>query len=135
MAKITATSKTLTLLRFWGWYYWPVERFNAFSGRRTDLFHIIDYVVITPFSTIGVQSCGTDFAGHVKKLCVEEEFHTEKWLRNPSRRLIIIGWRKVLKRRGLKTKVYKPRVAWVYIKGNKLICEEKNYAHYETIRN
>lgn len=130
MAKSTATQRTLELLRNWNWYYWKVEVFNSFSGRRNDLFGIIDYLVITDHSTIGVQSCGTAFSDHVKKLCIDEIENTTKWLRSDSRCIILIGWRKILKRRGLKQMVYKPRIAWLYIVDNKLICEEKNTSFF-----
>lgn len=125
MAKGTATQRTLELLRDWGWYYWAVERFNGFSGRRTDLYHIIDYIVITDHSTIGIQSCGTDFSGHVNKLMIDEADNTILWLRCKRRKLILIGWRKVLKKRGWKVKVWKPRIAWLYIVEGELVLEEK----------
>ncbi|MCK4521175.1 MAG: hypothetical protein KAU20_01285 [Nanoarchaeota archaeon] len=130
MPKSRATPRTLKLLREWGWYYWGVEQHNAFSGRKTDLFHIIDYLVITNFSTIGVQSCAGDFAAHVKKLTEDELEHTLAWLRTPHRKLILIGWRKVLRKRGMKQRIYKPRIAWLYLDGDDLILEEKDTTSY-----
>lgn len=125
-----ATPRTLEMLRSFGWYYWRVESFNAYSGRKTDLFNIIDYLVITPFSTIGIQSCAGDFAPHIRKLAEEEVDKTVAWLKCPNRQLYLIGWRKVLMRKGLKKRIYKPRVAIFYLNGDELIVEEKDTKWY-----
>lgn len=125
-----ATQRTLELLRKWEWNYWCVESYNAFSGRRTDMFNIIDYVAITPFSTIGIQSCGTGFSDHMHKLLEDEGGSTACWLACPNRLLILIGWRKVLIRKGMKQRVWKPRIAWIYLEDNKLIFEEKETLSY-----
>ena len=126
----TPTQKTLELLKLWKWYYWPVERFNSFSGRRSDLYNIIDYLVITEFSTIGVQSCGTDFSGHVNKLIKDEYKNTILWLSQKNRKLLLIGWRKVLVARGMRQRIFRPRIAWVYILGCEIIIDEKDTARY-----
>lgn len=121
---MSATSRTLKLLRDIGLLnYWCVERFNAFSGRRTDLFNIIDYLALHK-GVIGVQSCGTSFSPHVKKLMEDEQRMTRKWLRTKGTSLILIGWRKLKKKKGGKQMVYYPRVAKITLKKNTLKIEE-----------
>lgn len=113
------TQRTLELLRNQCYIPWIVEKYNAFSGRRTDLFHIIDILIVIPTGVIGVQSTGTDFSGHKKKLMIDEEFFTKHWLKGKGNELILIGWRKVAMKRGWKRKVYKPRLAKITLeKGN-----------------
>lgn len=124
------TEKTLSLLRAFGWYYWRVESFNGFSGKKTDLFNIIDFLVITDYSTIGVQSCGADFASHITKLTVDQVDNTVAWLSGKNRKLLLVGWRKVLLRKGARQRIFKPRIAWVYISKKELIIEEKNTDNY-----
>lgn len=130
MARKSSTPKTLDLLRVWNWYYWRVESYNAFSGTKNDLFNIIDYIVITDNSTIGIQSCGVDFSAHERKICIDEIENTQLWLTPPHRKLLLIGWRKVLKRKGMKQRIYKPRIAHIYIHNDELIFEEKETDFY-----
>lgn len=124
MAKGENNRRTLNLLRFLNWFYWGVEQFNVFSGKKNDLYGIIDYLVITEYSTIGIQSCGIDFAPHVKKITDDEFENAIKWLSCENRYLFLIGWRKVLKRRGLKQRIYKPRIGIFYL-------DEKQHLHFE----
>lgn len=128
--KTFAVQRTYPLLNQWGWPFWNVESYNAFSGRKNDLFGIIDIVAITNFSTIGVQVCSGDFSEHVKKITLDEIDNTINWLSCPNRKLLLIGWRKVLKRKGMKLKIYKPRIAWFYIQGEDLVLEEKETDWY-----
>ena len=132
MARKSYTPKTMRLIEIWGWAYWRVESFNSFTNMKTDLFNIIDFLAITPFSTIGVQACGSDFAGHITKLCIEERTRTVTWLSAPHRKLILIGWRKVLRKRGGKMRIYKPRVAHIYLSKDqkRIIFEEKETDWY-----
>lgn len=103
------TERTYRLIEKWGWYdWWPVERYSAFSGKKTDLFHIIDCIVLTRRGIVGLQICGADFSEHVRKLLVEEESNTRKWLLTPGTRLFLIGWRPL--KRG-KRKIFFPRIA------------------------
>ena len=120
MARYTTGKKTLEFCRKEGWYPWKVEVFNSFSGYKTDLYYIIDYLAITKTRTIGVQSCGSDFSAHIFKLVVEERENTIKWLSSPERELVLIGWRKVKRKNRM---VYRPRIAWFYHKNNKLYYE------------
>lgn len=126
MARTNHNTKTLTLLKSWGWFWWGVEQNNVFSGKKSDLYNIIDYLVITRFSTIGVQSCGADFAPHKQKIMIDEKENTIKWLECENRLLILIGWRKLLQKKGGERKIFKPRIALIYILNGELYFEEKN---------
>lgn len=119
--------RTLKLLREQGYYPWIVESYNSFSGQRKDLYRIIDLIFLTPKSTVGVQVCGADFSSHVKKMMHEESFNTYYWLRTKHNELILIGWRKVLKQRGGKLRVYKPRIALITLEKGKLNLKEVDY--------
>lgn len=120
--------RTLELLRQQGYYPWKVESYNSFSGRRNDLYRIIDLLFLTPKNTIGVQVCGADFAPHVKKLLDEESFNTKYWLRTKGNELFLIGWRKVKHKRGGKLMVVRPRVAIITMDKNRnLTLKEVNY--------
>lgn len=125
MAANSPTQRTLQLLRSQGYVPWVVERFNAFSGRRTDLYHIIDILCQVPSGTIGVQSCGTDFAGHRTKIMDEETDWTTHWLSSTGCDLVLIGWRKLKYKRGGKLMVYRPRLAVFNLnKKGEIICTE-----------
>ena len=107
---ISNTSRTLEYIRSQGWIADKVEQFNPYAGKfgqRKDLFNIIDIVAIGENSIIGIQSCGQAFAEHDRKILESE--NSVKWLECGGR-LLLIGWRKVLKKRGGKLKIWTPRV-------------------------
>lgn len=121
-----STERTYRLIEKWGWLnWWPVERFIAYSGHKVDLFNIIDCLVLTSKGIVGIQTCSSDFAAHVKKLLHEEEVNTRKWLATPGTRLMLIGWRK-LRMPGTKQRVkYYPRIAHITLgKKGKLKIKE-----------
>jgi hypothetical protein len=105
------TERTLKHMRGLGFSCWMVERFLRFPppGRRVDLFNIIDIICIDENSTIGVQSCGQDFREHQRKIMDGE--YTAMWISNNDRELWVIGWRKLLKKKGGKLKIWVPRIA------------------------
>lgn len=118
MAKKTRhTDRTYRLLESWGWDdWWSVEVFNGFSGKKTDLYHIIDCLVLTRKGVVGVQICGPDYAPHVKKILIDEQVNTKKWLSTPGTRLFLIGWRKLkskVQRRTKDGKEFYPRIAQI----------------------
>jgi len=121
------TQRTLQLLRRQGYNPQIVERFNSWSGQRSDLFHIIDILILTPKSVIGIQSTGTDFSGHKKKLMEEEKDNSFFWLSTKGTELFLIGWRKVKKARTGKMMIYKPRIARVTIQNKELNFQEVTY--------
>ena len=112
---ISPTSRTLQYLRDQGFNTWTVERYIRAphlpgGGKRIDLFNIIDLISIDAVRTVGVQSCGMDFAGHHKKLTEEKLTETTNWLECPHRELWLIGWRKLKVKRGGKAMRWRPRI-------------------------
>jgi hypothetical protein len=122
MARSTAVPRTMKMLREEGYFPAIVEHFNGFSGHREDLYGFIDVVAISPNLTLAIQICGMDFASHVTKLTVERKLAVVKWLECPTRRCLLIGWRKLMKRNKdggkSKQKVYKPRMMEFFLGGN-----------------
>jgi len=110
MAKISTTSRTLNYLRTLGWEAGIVERFLHYAGtygKRVDLFHFLDIVALGDGSIIGVQSCSADFAAHDRKILSEPL--ALLWMESGGR-LMLIGWRKILKKKGGKLRVWSPRI-------------------------
>ena len=105
------TGRTRKWLREQGYRVDTVERWIAQLRQRSDLFGIIDLIAIKPGEIVGVQSCGTAYADHLKTLTKIRRQESIDWLRSGAR-LLLIGWRKVKQKRGGKQKVYKPRIKW-----------------------
>jgi len=107
---MTPTQRTLKYLRDNGFVCGIVERFiSAYArhGIRIDLFGIIDIIAIKDGEIRGVQSCGQAFSEHNKKILASE--NSVKWIRSGGI-LQLIGWRKLLKKRGMKAKEWVPRI-------------------------
>ena len=103
-------SKTLALVRSWGYMIAKVENYNVYSNQKTDAFGFIDYLCIRDEDTLGLQACGMDVAPHITKMTTERRSAVEAWLRCPSRRLVLIGHRKL--KVGEKARKYFPRIVW-----------------------
>ena len=112
------TQRTLKALRAQGLECAIVEKWNMHARRgdgkrgiRQDMFGIIDIVALDhERGVVGVQSTGTDFAGHMKKLKGERLRSCIEWLSTPGAHLELWGWRKVKVKRGGKAMKYEPRV-------------------------
>jgi len=110
MKGLSCTQRTLRQLRQEGFICGIVERFNPYAGKfgvRQDLFGIIDIIAIKHDAICGIQSCGSDFAEHNRKI-LENEFAPE-WLKAGGD-LELWGWRKIKIKRGGKAMVWRPRV-------------------------
>lgn len=108
---MSPTQRTLKVLRDRGFKAAVVERFLRYAGafgKRQDLFGIIDVLAISPEQTIGIQCCSGSAASHLRKLTEEKNQESYDWLACPSRSLEIWGWRKILKKRGGKAKIWLP---------------------------
>lgn len=114
MAGLSNTQRTLRALRERGLVAAIVEKWNAYAGPhglRQDLFGILDVIALDPQrGVIGVQSCGSSFSEHLKKLTVEKAQETSDWLKTPGTSLELWGWRKVKLKRGGKAERWSPRV-------------------------
>lgn len=115
---MTPTMRTLKHLRDQGIPCDIAERWIQFgpkdprrgkfgNGFRKDLFGFIDIVAIFPDCIGAIQSCGQSFAAHDKKI-LENEF-APRWLWTDNR-ILLYGWRKLVKKKGGKLKVWKPRI-------------------------
>jgi len=107
------TERTLKYLRDEGWEVGMVERWiknpkHPAGGFRQDLFGFADILAFKPgfHNVMLVQSCGEDFLAHKRKvLAADLSF---EWTR--CHRIMLIGWRKVKKKRGGKQMVWRPRI-------------------------
>ena len=122
---ISNTSRTLELIRRQGWIADKVEQFNRFGGKfgiRHDAFNFIDILALGENAIWAIQSCGQAFSEHHKKLTEDEKAapNVELWLRSGGK-LILIGWRKILRKRGGKMKVWVPRIREYYFKNDEVM--------------
>jgi len=114
MAGMSPTQRTIKALRDQGLKCAIVEKFNAYVGQhgvRQDLFGIIDIIALDPEKGIvGIQSTGSAFSEHLRKILVERAQDTIDWLKTPGTSLYLYGWRKIKRKRGGKQMVWKPRI-------------------------
>ena len=122
------TQKTLKYFRDQGFIGDSIERWipipiHPGGGKRKDFLGFGDMLFFNDRVVILVQSCGQSFAEHAKKI-LDNEF-ASLWLAGKRRRLVLVGWRKLLKKRGGKQKVWKPRIADFYLFDGKIDFIEK----------
>ena len=120
MSGLSPTQRTLRALREQGRVCAIVEHWNAFGGpvvdgkrvgHRIDLFGILDIISLDPQrGVVGIQSTGTGFSAHLKKLTEERHQECCDWLSTPGTRLELWGWRKIKVVRGGKAMRWTPRV-------------------------
>ena len=106
---MTATERTLRLLRERGYESGIVERFNRYAGThgiRIDLFNFVDIIAFDSTDIMAVQSCGSSFSEHKKKILANKT--AKEWIKVG--KIELIGWRKLKVKRGGKKMVYSPRV-------------------------
>jgi len=107
---MTNTSRTLKYLRDEGWEAGMVERFLSFAGKygsRVDLWGIIDILAMNGENILGVQSCGSSFRAHDRKILASPQ--AVRWLESGGL-LWLVGWRKIKLHRGSKAWRWKPRI-------------------------
>ena len=107
---ISNTSRTLEYIRSQGWDADIVEHYNPYAGKigiRKDLFGVIDIIALGEKGIIGIQSCGSSFSQHERKIL--ENPLAFKWVESGGR-LLLIGWRKVKLKRGGKAMRWQPRI-------------------------
>lgn len=113
MAGLSPTQRTLRELRGQGKICGIVEKFNRFAGAhgiRQDLFGFIDIIALDRHEgIIGIQSTGSGFAEHKRKLLEQRNDECVEWLRCGGK-VQLWGWRKVKLKRGGKAERWMPRV-------------------------
>lgn len=121
---LSSVQRTLKALRDRGMVCAIVEKFNTYAGpwgRREDLFGIIDIIALDPEKgVVGIQACGSNFSGHLTKIMEEKSQETIDWLNTPGTSLELWGWRKILKHRGGKMRIWTPRVKEITLNDFKL---------------
>lgn len=131
MAGLSPTQRTLKSQREQGRLCAIAERSVKIPGLpyplKQDLFGIIDVIALDPVEgIIGVQSCGSDYAAHMRKMTEVDEDLPDKekfvrgtqltrpelcleWLKAGGR-LELWGWRRIKKKRGGKMMIWSPRI-------------------------
>lgn len=114
MATLSPTQRTLRELRAQGRVAAIVERWMQHVGThgvRQDLFGIIDVLALDPErGVVGIQSCGQDFAVHLRKIREERAQEVHDWLSTPGTSLELWSWRMVKLHRGGKAMRWQPRI-------------------------
>jgi len=114
MAGLSPTQRTLREQRKQGRVCGIVERWlplGGGAGFRKDLFGIIDLIALDPArGVVGIQSCGSSWSEHVKKLTEGKAQECIDWLSTPGTKLELWGWRKVKKVRGGKAMIWEAKV-------------------------
>lgn len=127
MAGLSPTQRTLKAMREQGRICGIVERFLMHAGpfgKRSDLFGFIDIVAIDPVDgIIGIQSCGQDFSGHIRKMNEERNEAMFEWLKHA--KVELWGWRKVALKRGSAIRRWCPRIADFCLEGETIKWRER----------
>ena len=118
---MTPTQRTLKYLRDVGYLADVIERWIPIpkipgGGKRKDFLGFADILAFNSLQTLLVQSCGSNYSEHVKKIKSSE--FLPQWLESKNRRFLLLGWRKVKKKRGGKLMVFKPRVGIFWLNKN-----------------
>ena len=134
MSQTFSLQKSRALLKEQGYLTWIVEKpFNVYTKKREDLFNFIDLVGIRRDASgvVGIQACGEDSSGHIKKIL--EGYHDQRgkeilpnpyihtWL-SAGNRFFIWAWR--LRGAKGKRKTYSLRQIEFLIKDGIVICQE-----------
>ena len=114
MSGLSPVQRTMRVLRESGNICAVVEKWNPYGGThgiRVDLFNIIDILVLDPERGVrGIQCCGSDYSGHVRKLTEDKAQNSIDWLQTPGTVLEIWGWRKIKLKRLGKAMRWQPRI-------------------------
>lgn len=93
---MTPSSRTLKLLKNEGKIAESVERWNAFTKQRKDLFSFIDIVALDVVNKItwGIQCTSTtNINARINKICNECKERAIAWLK-VGNKIEVIGWSK-----------------------------------------
>ena len=110
---MTPTQRTLQFYKDRGFQCGIVERWvpnpkAPGGGFRKDLFNIIDVIAVSAEEgIIGIQSTGSDFSGHWKKLTQEKVQESRQWILSGGK-LVLISWTK--KKNQTKRLVWTPKL-------------------------
>ena len=124
------TQRTLKYFRDLGYTIDVIERWIVIpglpgKGKRKDYLGFGDLLAFDDTDTLLVQSCGSAYSEHKKKILALPG--PSDWLMSRNRRLFLIAWRKLLKKKGGKLKIWVPRVAEFFVVNGELYCKEIKY--------
>lgn len=91
MAKTSPTQRSLKLLRETGWIPEVVERWNAYTKTRKDLFGCIDIVALRHGELAGIQTTSASGSSRIAKIKAEPRMVS--WL-EAGGTLYVHGWAK-----------------------------------------
>jgi hypothetical protein len=123
---VSPTQRTLAALREQGRKCAIVEKWNPYAGVRQDLFGFIDIIALERDGLrgiIGVQSTGSAFAAHERKLLEERREACIAWLLAGGE-IELWGWRKLKVKRGGKATCWTPRVRTFELEDFDVQCED-----------
>ena len=121
------TQRTLKYFRDKGYTIDVIERWIHIpgipgNGKRRDFLGFGDLLAFNKSKVALVQSCGSSHAAHVRTIL--DIPAVCDWLEGDNREVFLVSWRKVLKKRGGKQKVFKPRVAEFFLVNGECEVEE-----------
>ena len=124
--KTDFVSRTTKMYRAMGYTLVSWSHFGI-DGFRHDGAGFIDWVAWNPSEFIALQICGSDWSSHIHKLTEERRAIVTDFLRCPSRKLHLIGWRSLKVKRGGKAIRLVPRIADFFLdaKGELTFLERK----------
>lgn len=96
MAKSSPTQRSLEYLREQGYFCAVVEKWNAFTKQRQDLWGWCDILAIRKNEVLAVQVTSTGVAERIKKI---QDSPTVALVRDAGIRIEVHGWRKNTKGR------------------------------------
>jgi hypothetical protein len=123
---MSPTARTLKYLREQGAAAAVVERYNAYSRQRHDLFGVFDIVALRDERIVGIQcTSGSNHADRVKKLIGDPECAAQvrRWLAAKGE-VEVWSWRKLVKRNKDGGKSKTPRWA-----GRRSIIKPSRHGH------
>ena len=128
MSSLSATQRTLRVLKEQGRVCAIVERWNPYGGPqgvRQDLFGIVDVLALDRSrGFVGIQCFTTAWVEHWKKLTEERAQESIDWLTTPGGHLELWGWRKVKVKRGGKALVWRPRIKEIVLNNLTLVIKD-----------
>ena len=123
----SSMSLTTTALRKDNINFWIAEYYNPHTKTRADMFNIFDIIALDA-GIIGIQACKTDIASHRKKIMVEYETYTKKWLQCGGL-IEVWAWRKLKQKKKDgkmgKRSIWIPRIFDVGLLCQELFWEER----------
>ena len=95
------TERTLKYFRDKGYICDMIERWvrnpkHPAGGFRKDYLGFADILAFNDHETLLIQSCGSSFSQHLKKIKSSELLY--EWIKGENRGVVLIGWRKLKNR-------------------------------------